>query len=73
MAGRESRRSSGTASEPKASDEERHIGILSRNISDVDNSNDEYKLKRGLKARHVSMIAMGGAVGRCLFDDCHFC
>jgi amino acid permease len=25
---------------------------------------DRHELKRGLKARHVSMIAMGGAVGK---------
>jgi amino acid permease len=46
------------------SEEEKTLGIPSRSNSDEAGSNDGHRLKRDLKVRHISMIAMGGAVGK---------
>ena len=37
-----------------------------QNVAKQSNEN-AYKLKRGLKARHLNMIAMGGAIGTGIF------
>ncbi|MCI1945115.1 amino acid permease [Clostridium luticellarii] len=38
-----------------------------QNVAEQQDSKSTYKLKRGLKARHLNMIAMGGAIGTGIF------
>lgn len=44
--------------------QEKNIEYVQDDVSDLNNDND---VRRGLKARHIAMIALGGAIGTGLF------